>query len=56
MQLFCINLKLFQNRRVIKRDLEKEMATHSTTLAWEITWTEEPGGLRNMESQRARHN
>ena len=31
------------------------MATHSRTLAWEIAWTEEPGGLWNMESQRARH-
>ena len=29
--------------------LEKEMATHSSVLAWEITWTEEPGGLQSME-------
>ena len=28
--------------------LEKEMATHSSTLAWEILWTEEPGGLQSM--------
>ena len=28
--------------------LEKEMATHSSTLAWEIPWTEEPGGLQSM--------
>ena len=28
--------------------LEKEMATHSNILAWEIPWTEEPGGLRSM--------
>ena len=27
------------------------MATHSSTLAWRILWTEEPGGLRSMESQ-----
>ena len=31
------------------RSLEKEMATHSSILAWEIPWTEEPGGLRGME-------
>ena len=31
--------------------LEKEMATHSSTLAWEIPWTEEPGGLQPMGSQ-----
>ena len=29
--------------------LEKEMATHSSTLAWEIPWTEEPAGLQSME-------
>ena len=33
---------------------EKEMATQSTTLAWEIPWTEEPGGLQSMESQKVR--
>ena len=32
--------------------LEKEMATHSSILAWEIPWTEEPGGLLSMGSQR----
>ena len=32
--------------------LEKEMATHSSILAWEIPWTEEPGGLQSMGSQR----
>ena len=31
---------------------EKEMATHSSILAWEIPWTEEPGGLQSMGSQR----
>ena len=35
--------------------LEKEMATHSSILAWEISWTEEPGGLQSMESQRVGH-
>ena len=32
--------------------LEKEMATHSSILAWRIPWTEEPGRLQSMESQR----
>ena len=31
--------------------LEKEMAIHSSTLAWKIPWTEEPGGLQSMGSQ-----
>ena len=31
--------------------LEKEMATHSSILAWKISWTEEPGGLQSMGSQ-----
>ena len=35
--------------------LEKEMATHSSILAWKIPWTEEPGGLHSMGSQRIRH-
>ena len=35
--------------------LEKEVATHSSILAWEIPWTEEPGGLRSMGSQRVAH-
>ena len=36
--------------------LEKEMATHSSTLAWKIPWTEEPGTLQSMESERVGHN
>ena len=35
--------------------LEKEMATHSSTLAWKIPWTEEPGRLWSMGSKRAGH-
>ena len=35
--------------------LEKEMATHSSTLAWKIPWTEEPGKLPSMGSQRVEH-
>ena len=36
--------------------LGKEMATHSRNPAWEIPWTEEPGGLQSKGSQRVRHN
>ena len=36
--------------------LEKGMATHSSVFAWRVPWTEEPGGLQSMESQRIRHN
>ena len=35
--------------------LEKEMATHSSTLAWKIPWTEKPGRLQSMGSQRVGH-
>ena len=35
--------------------LEKEMAAHSSTLAWKIPWMEEPGRLQSMGSQRVRH-
>ena len=37
------------------RSLEKEMATHSSILAWKISWTEEPGGLQSTGSQRVGH-
>ena len=36
--------------------LEKEMAIHSSTIAWKIPWTEEPGRLQPMGSQRVGHN
>ena len=36
--------------------LEKEMATHSSIFAWRILWTEEPGGLHSMRSQRVGQN
>ena len=35
--------------------LDEEMATHSSILAWKIPWTEEPGGLQSMGSQRSGH-
>ena len=36
--------------------LKKGMATHNSILAWRIPWTEEPGGLQSIESQRVGHN
>ena len=44
--------------RSLGRDdpLEREMATYSSILAWRIPWTEEPGGLQSMGSQRVGHN
>ena len=36
--------------------LEEDIATHSSILAWRIPWTEEPGGLQSMWSQRVGHN
>ena len=39
-----------------KDPLEEEMATHSSILAWRISWTEESGGLQPMEAQRGEHN
>ena len=35
--------------------LEKEMATHSSIIAWKISWIEDPGELKSMGSQRVRH-
>ena len=40
---------------VRKIPMEEGMATHSSILAWKISWTEEPGGLQSMGSQRVRH-
>ena len=39
----------------LKDPLEKEMATHSSIHAWKIPWTEDPGGLQSMGSQRVGH-
>ena len=38
---------------LVSGSLVEEMATHSSILAWEITWTEEPGGLQSMELQKS---
>ena len=54
------NLPAMQESRVWslgpENPLEKETATHSSILAWEIPWTEEPDRLQSMELQRVRHN
>ena len=53
------NLPAMQETRVQslgwEDPLEKEMATHSNILAWRIPWTEEPGGLQSIGSQRVGH-
>ena len=46
----------FKSWESLYMEKEKEMATHFSILAWEIPWTEEPGGLQSMGSQRVRHN
>ena len=54
------NLPEMQETRVRSLDqddpLEEGMATHSSILAWRIPWTEEPGGLQSIGSQRVGHN
>ena len=53
------NLPAVQEIRVrslgLDDSLEKEMATHSSILTWKTPWTEEPGGLQSVGSQRVRH-
>ena len=53
------NLPALQETQVqsvsLEDPLEKEMATHTSILAWRIPWTEDPGGLQSMGSQRVRH-
>ena len=53
------NLPAMQETQVQSLDLEdpleKGLATHSSILAWRIPWTEEPGGLQSMGSQRVGH-
>ena len=52
----CMPMQEMWVQSLVQKDpLEKEMATHSSILAWEIPWTEEPGGLQSLESQRVRH-
>ena len=50
------NLPAMQVPSLAQEDpLEKGMATHSSILAWRIPWTEEPGGLQSVVSQRVGH-
>ena len=53
------NLPAIQETQVrslgLEDPLEEEMATHSSTLCWEIPWAKEPGGLQSVGSQRVRH-
>ena len=53
------NMPAVQETRVrslgLEDPLEKEMVIHSSILAWRVPWTEEPGGLQSMRSQRAGH-
>ena len=51
----CLPMQEMWVRSLGQEDpLEKEMATHSSILAWEIPWTQEPGGLQSMGSYRGR--
>ena len=58
----CLWIYLLGERRVraglelVLRGVEKAMAPHSSTLAWKIPWTEEPGRLQSMGSLGVRHN
>ena len=60
MALMVKNLSVIQETQVQslgwEDPLEEEMTTHSSILAWGIPWTEQPGGLQSMGSQRVRHN
>ena len=49
----CLPMQEMQVQSLGQEDpLEEEMATHSSIFAWEIPWTEEPGGLQSMGSQK----
>ena len=49
----CRRCRFNAQVRKIEDPLEKEMAIHSSILAWEISWTEEPGGLQSLGSQKS---
>ena len=56
LQRICLPTKEMQVRSLIREDaLEKEMATRFTACSWEISGTEEPGGLKSMGCKRAGH-
>ena len=51
----CFTLVLELKRHVLDLPPDKAMAPHSSTLAWKIPWTEDPGGLQSMGSLRVGH-
>ena len=51
---YC-TIALISHANKVMLKMEKEMATHSSILAWRIPWTEEPGGLQSTGSQRVGH-
>ena len=59
-QRTCLPMQEAKEMQVCSLDwedpLEEGMATHSNTLTWRITWTEEPGRLQSVGTQRVRHN
>ena len=55
-QIFVVAMRETRVQSLGREDpLEKEVATHSSILAWRIPWREEPGRLQSMASQRVRH-
>ena len=50
-----LKTNLTTTKQEVSLKMEKEMATHSSILVWEIPWTEEPGRLHSIGSQRVRH-
>jgi len=68
--MWCVNAYYYHSKLIVKikaiisydvkknhtlHALEKEMATHSSVLAWKIPWTQEPGGLQSLGLQRVGH-
>ena len=49
------NEEVSQDNSHVEHEEEKAMAPHSSTLAWQIPWTEEPGGLQSMGSLKVEH-
>ena len=53
LMFYCHHLDTISNILIKDWALEEEMATHSSILVWEISWTEEPGGLQSMGLQKS---
>ena len=49
------NLHAMQETWILEDPLEKGMAPHSSILAWSVPWTDGPGGLQSMGSQKSQH-